>query len=333
MANATLRALRLDDVERSSTRAIEIADSLGDRSLWANASLVRGLGLFEQGHLEEGGALLERARQVAEELNHAGLVLLTTGNRGYQLLGLDDPVAAEAWFARELVGPRFADAPRAASALRLNHNRCLFELGRLAELEPSWTGGWAPAIADRFGADLDEARGRLLELLSEQRDMGDIWTLLWHTPMVASALRRLGDLDRARDVVDEGIALGEARGAIPQQVALRCEQALLDPRTGQAAVDAAIALVQGRAGWRGVPARINHATAAVRAAQGDGSGAEDAFARAVAGYRAASRPWAESAALVDWAMRTGAEGRRTEAAAIYARIGAAPHWTDGLWEG
>ena len=333
MANATVRALRLDDVEHASRRAIEIAGGIGDRSLWANASLLRGLGLFEQGQLEEGGALIEQAHVVADELNNPALVLLTTWNRGYQLLGLDDPVTAEAWFARELTGPRFTDAPRAASALRMNHNRCLFELGRLAEVEPRWTGGWAPAVADRFGADVDEAREQLLGVLSEQRDMGDIWTLLWHTPMVASALRWLGDPDRARDVVDEGIVLGEASGAVPQQVALRCEQALLDPSRGQSALDTAAALVAGRAGWRGVPARIDHATAAVRAAQGDRVGADDAFGRAVVGYRAANRPWAEAAALVDWAISAGAAERRSEAAAIYARIGAAPHWTDRLWEG
>jgi predicted ATPase/class 3 adenylate cyclase len=333
MANATVRALRLDDVEHASTRAIEIAGGIGDRSLWANASLLRGLGLFEKGQLEEGGALIEQAHAVADELNNPALVLLTTWNRGYQLLGLDDPVAAEAWFARELAGPRFTDAPRAASALRLNHHRCLFELGRLADLEAGWTGGWAAAIADRLGDDVDHARDQLIELLSAQRDMGDIWTLLWHTPMVAGALRRLGDEDRARDVVDEGIVLSEASGAIPQQVALRCEQALLDPQRGQAAVDAAVALVEARPGWRAVPARIDHANGAVRAAQGDRAGAEAAFGRAVAGYRAANRPWAEAAALSDWARTVGAAERRTEAAAIYAQIGAAAHWSDRLWEG
>jgi predicted ATPase/class 3 adenylate cyclase len=333
MANATIRALRLDDVEHAATRAIEIAGGIGDRSLWANASLLRGLGLFERGQLEEGGALIEQAHAVADELNNPALVLLTTWNRGYQLLGLDDPVAAEAWFALELAGPRFADAPRAASALRLNHNRCLFELGRLAGLEAGWTGGWAPAIADRLGADLDHAREQLLELLSEQRDMGDIWNVLWHTPMVAGALRRLGDSERARDVLDEGIVLGEASGAIPQQVALRCEQALLDPQQGQSAVDAAAALIAGRGGWRTVPARVDHATGAVRAAQGDRAGADEAFGRAVAAYRAANRPWAEATALADWARAVGAAERRTEAAAIYAQIGAAPHWTDRLWEG
>ena len=108
---------------------------------------------------------------------------------------------------------------------------------------------------------------------------------------------------------------------------------LQDPQRGEAALDVAMALVNGRDGWRAVPARIDHANGAVRAALGDRAGADEAFGRAVAAYRAANRPWAEAAALADWARAVGAAERRTEAAAIYAQIGAAPHWTDRLWEG
>jgi predicted ATPase/class 3 adenylate cyclase len=333
MANATIRALRLADVEAASTRAIEIADGLGDRSLWANASLLRGLGLFERGQLEEGGALIEQAHAAAEELVNPALILLTTWNRGYQLLVLDDPITAEAWFARELAGPRFADAPRAAAALRQNHRRCLFELGRLGELDPRWTGGWATAIADRLGGDVEAATGALLGLLVEQRAMGDRWTQLWHSSMVAAALRQLGDVERSSEVIVEGLVLALEGGAVPQQVALRCEQVLLDPAAGAAPLAAALEIVSSRTGWRGIPARLEHAAAAVRAANGDHDGADEQFTRAIAGYRSAGRPWAEADVLTTWARATGVAERRAEAAAVYNRIGAAPHWSERLAEG
>jgi tetratricopeptide (TPR) repeat protein len=324
MANATLRALRLDDLERAAGRGVDIANAIGDRGLWANAALLRGLGIFERGQLEEGVALVEQAHAVADELPNPALVLLTTWNRGYQLLALDDPLAAEASFAHELNSPRFADAPRASAAMRLNHRRCLFEIGRLGELDPAWSGGWAPAVADR--ADRDAVVAQVLAVLDEQREMGDRWTELWHTPMVATVLRRLGFADAAREIVVNGLASATESGAVPQQVALRCEQALLDPVNGTSALEEAGAIIARRSGWRNVPARVEHAAGAVLAAAGDEAGSGRAFARALAVYRGASRPWAEAAALADWAAASRSPQRWAEATAVYRRIGAAPHW-------
>jgi tetratricopeptide (TPR) repeat protein len=336
IANATLRGLQFDDTRAAADRAQEIAAELGDHILGANATLLRGLEEFESGAPAEGGRLIEEAHAMAEANASPFLVLLTCWNRGYLHLALDDPASADAWYTREMTSSRFDDAPRAASVLEMNHHRCLFELGRLNELAAHWRGGWTPAIADRLGADPFAARAEMFEHLDALRTGGDRWTLLWHLHRAAASLRMLRLVDDARLLLDEALAIALEGGATVQEVAIRCELALLDPAAGRDHVRRAQQIAGGD-GFGNLPWRVTLANAAVTAAEGHAADAGSQFATAVSQFRQAGLVWLEADALIQWARARAAEGDHDEAreqwsnaAEVYRRIDAAPHWIERL---
>ena len=336
LANATLRGLRLAETLRAAERAADIAAELGDHVLGANATLLRGLSVFERGDPAAGGELIEQAHATSEEHASPFLVLLTCWNRGYQYLALDDPAAADDWYSRERSTPRFDDAPRASSVLEVNHNRCLFELGRLNELDAHWRGGWTLAIADRRGADPEVANAEIRGLLDELRVGGDRWTLLWHLHLGAAALRMLEREGDARQLLDEALAIAVESDAVVQQVPIRCELALLEPADGRPHVEEAQRIIH-RGGFGNLGLRVALADAAVTTAEGEAPDASRQFATAVEAFHDGGRVWLEADAWVQWARASaaigddeGARERWTRAADVYRRIDAAPHWIERL---
>jgi predicted ATPase len=333
LANATLRDLRLDDAIAAAARATDIARVVDDPLLAANATLLRGIAVFELGRVDEGSALVDDANERAQQYGNPFLVLIASWNRGYEFLVLDDPVAADEMYTHELGGVRFADAPRASGALAVNHHRCLFELGRLSEVDARWVQGWAPAILDRLGDDSGAATAAIDAMLDAERAGGDRWTLLWHLHVAAAALRVFGETDRARRLLTEALLLAEAAGAVVHEASVRIELARLAPGSGREHVEAARRLMAGSDGWRALPARLELAAAMVTAAEGRLADAEPRFDAALRAIRAGGRAWLEAAALADWAQArvgggddAGATARFAEAAEVYLRIGAAPHW-------
>jgi hypothetical protein len=336
IANATLRGLRLDETLTASTRAEEIATDLDDLVLAANAMLLRGIARFERGSPDEGGRLVEEAHAISEAHANPFLVLLTCWNRGYLHLALDDPMAADAWFSREMSTSRFDDAPLATSVLSTNHCRCLFELGHLNELDPRWRGRWSPAIADRLGADPPAALEEIQRVLDELRTGGDRWTLLWHLHLAGAVLRMLGLPQDGRVLLDEALAIANEAQAIVQLVPIRCELALLEPAGGRDHVTGAQQIIDG-GGFGNLPARVALADAVDTAAEGDVATAELRFSDAIASMRAGGRVWMEADAFAQWGHALAAIGdseaaraQRAAAAKVYRRIDAAPHWIERL---
>jgi tetratricopeptide (TPR) repeat protein len=250
-------------------------------------------------------------------------------------LTVDNPAEADAWYTKEMTSTKFEDAPRASAALAVNHHRCLFELGRLNELDPRWRGGWSPAIADRLGTDPTVARTEMQQLLAELRAGGDRWTLLWHLHLSASALRMLGLLDDAQAVLDEAATIASDADAIVQQVPIRCELALLSPTSGREHVTAAQQLIGDGRRFGLLGARVALADAVVTAA--DGGGADGLFTHAVETLQRGGRVWHLADAYRQWGRALAAKGDRENAdlkfaaaADVYRRIDAAAHWAHRL---
>lgn len=336
---ASMHALELEKAQEAASLAMEIAEDCGSRALWANASLVRGMGCWERGVLDDGGSWLDRAWQVAEELDQPVLVLLVAWTRGRQLLVLDDPAAALRWFERELGGLRFRQAPLAASLLERERNRCLFELGRLDELGGGDVGGWAPAELHRAGP---EAPARLRAHLDRARRAGDRWSLLRQLRGAAAAHRHLDSRVAAQALLDEAAALAASGGSALMAALTATEQAFASAASGEEA-EARHALTRARAtvasggDWHGLPAGLAHAEAAVLVAEGRVAEADGAFRRAVRGYRERGRVWAEASLLVDWGRalhavgdRRGGSERIEAAVACYRSFGAGEPWTAPL---
>ncbi len=328
---ASMHALELEKAAQAASRALAIAEDCGSRALWANAALLRGMGCWERGAVDDGGSWLDRAWQVAEELDQPVLVLLVAWTRGRQLLVLDDPAAALGWFERELGGLRFRQAPLAASLLERDRNRCLFELGRLDELGGGDVGAWAPAELHRAGA---EAPARLGAHLERVRRAGDRWSLLRELRRAAAAHRHLRTGVGGQALLDEAAALVASSGSVLMGALIATEQAFTSAASGEAA-GARGALTRARAAvasggdWHGLPPRLAHAEAAVLVVEGRAGEADGAFRRALRGYREGARVWAEASLLVDWGRalhtagdRRGGSERIEEAVACYRSFGA-----------
>lgn len=336
---ASMRALQLEAVEEGARRAMAIAEACGDRALWANTALLLGLGRWERGAVDGGGSLVERAWDVADELDRPVLALLIAWNRGGELLALGDPAAALGWFERDLDGPRFRQAPRAAAVLRRHRNRCLLALGRLADLGDGDAGTWPLA---ELHVDPDRAPARLAAQLDRARAAGDRWSLLWQLPGAAAVSREVGQHARAVVLLDEAAELVAASGSVTTGTLVATEQVFLATacgRTGEARriLAEAHAVVVPGGGWRGVSARLTHAEATVLAAEGAMAEADGAFRRALQAYRTGSRRWSEAALLADWGRallaagdRRGGAERIGEARSCYRSFGASERWAVAL---
>jgi hypothetical protein len=143
-------------------------------------------------------------------------------------------------------------------------------------------------------------------------------------------------VDDARVLLDEALAIALEGGASVQEVVIRCELALLDPATGRDHVRRAQDIAGGD-GFGNLPWRVTLANAAVTAVEGQAAVAGEQFAAATSQFRHGGLVWREADALVQWARARAADGdndgareRLTEAAEVYRRIEAAPHWIERL---
>ncbi|MGH7896061.1 MAG: serine/threonine-protein kinase PknK, partial [Candidatus Binatia bacterium] len=109
-ASAAVWGVRNEEGLVASRRAMEIAERLGDEALWANAATLHGYLLADSGQVRDGLAMLERAWQTADRLNHLVTAFLAAWFRGVRASMRGDPRDAELWFERELKKPRLAQA-------------------------------------------------------------------------------------------------------------------------------------------------------------------------------------------------------------------------------
>jgi len=109
IATAALWSICTEEGLTASRRAMEIAEKLGNQGLWANAATLHGWHVCETGRLTEGLALLERAWEIADPLDHQAAFLAAwfRSARGGQFQG---PRDACFWIERELAKPRLAQA-------------------------------------------------------------------------------------------------------------------------------------------------------------------------------------------------------------------------------
>jgi tetratricopeptide (TPR) repeat protein len=346
LAAAAGRALHTQEGLAPSRRAMEIAESLKDETLFARAATQQSLHLYYAGRFIEAFALVERAWQIADRLENAKPALAATVTGGGCYESLCDWRESQRWYQRELSKPRSANARHAydllstllregflltgqvnrasafASQMSLDRGghsigtSAFFE-GRWEQAERSWTEMYERV---RRAGGRDEAYGRTRWLSMIRRILG------LHTQ--AEALLR-DALSICRDHSLQYVEMW----ARPEWVLLSVELGRVEEATPHLARCREI-IATGE-DWRGLPGKVMLAEAVVAAAEERFDIACSQFDKAIEVLRFYQNRFEEAEAFFFWGRALNAAGEparaveKLEAAAnIYRDAGAGERWIE-----
>jgi class 3 adenylate cyclase/tetratricopeptide (TPR) repeat protein len=342
-ATVDFQALLPRDGLRATERALEIADKVGSLPVWANGAAVRAGHLVQTGRFREARELLERARELNEQLDQGALAFFVATFGGYLgFLTTRWDVNAE-WTAAELAATRMAQAPAQRTVLQRIHAAGRGHTGRLAE-------------ARRTLEELDDPPSRIMlaawagewerwERLAQQEL--ELFRANGVTQPVASMLSeigharfRRGDLEGAVEAWQEQHAIAATAGAAVNELFVGCFLAVALARLGR--VDEAAAHVEtGRRildngeDWGGTPLFHETAAACVAAARGRMAEAGSHFAEAVRIARQVEERWGEAEAFHLWGRalleageRRAASEKLDAALGIYRSMDAGTPWLE-----
>jgi class 3 adenylate cyclase/tetratricopeptide (TPR) repeat protein len=346
LASAAHIHLRLAEQLAASQRAMAIGERIGDAELHADAARIQGYALVGSGRVAEGLAVVEwtwQAADRAEAVVPAFWAAMAGGIISVRLLG--DPADGVGWYERELGRPRLAHTPHLrynvlnslafAEALRGDldaAHRIGAEIGGLNAIVgvqvAFWSGAW------------DQALHQFTEQRQQFARTGQRWNEWWFLYTVAQACHRWGDRARARDLLDDALAMAVEGEYIAMELATRAELALLhaqlgDPEQGRPHLARCQTILAAGEDWRGRAGRITLAEAAILAAERRPHDADGPFARAIDTFVRYSLPWDEAEAHHLWGRSLHAAGERARAVeqfdaaiAVYRRIGASEQWVE-----
>lgn len=144
MASRALYAAETKEGLRTGQRAMEIAKEIGSDALWAGAAAMYGWHLFMEGRIKEGLEALDKAWEVADQVDLVFVGFVASWTRGgcsYNLFDLPD--AAE-WWLKELGKPRLAQAPNQRRVLLGVLSNVHALMGELDKAELIAREAWAP---------------------------------------------------------------------------------------------------------------------------------------------------------------------------------------------
>jgi len=347
IATAALWSVRTEEGLAASRRAMEIAERIRSEHLWANAATLHGWHLSERGEVTGGLALLERAWEIADRLNHQVTAFLATwfrALRGAQWLGPRDVFF---WVERELGKPRLAQAPIQRRILLDMLAQSRLVSGELAECRRLLREAYAEVpLTSPAGPWLQHAEGdwetmaaRRAEALEVYRRSGNRLAEVFTIRDLARAWHVLGDNARAEALYREAIARAAEAKMTASVVIAAADAALLHVETGrldEAARCVALCQETLAAGREGVATvYVDLAAGALAGAEGRFAEAEACFARALEAVRSRTLLWHEPRIFHQWGRVLLAAGERARAiekldAAIesYRRQGFGTRWIE-----
>jgi tetratricopeptide (TPR) repeat protein len=346
---AAYQGLRIEEGIAAASRAIEIAEKLGNEAVHANAAFILGTNLAASGRLGEGIALVERAWATADRLNLEVVAYFATSGRGMTAFSLHDPREAQSWVEKELARRRVAQAPIQRRTLTFQRAMAAARLGNLAEARTMLEFDWGalgplgeslePEIMMASG-DWEMAKTKLEEQVERYRKAALLGAGAVAIRRLAALHSLLDDPARAASLLQEAVQVATGGGGVIAEVLNRADLARVLAQLGRSE-DAEPELGRCQevlaAGeeWRGLAGRVALAAAAVAASRGLFEVASPEFQKAVEIARHYGGPWDEAdalhlwgCALLDCGDRRQAVERLDASLAIYQRIGAGSRWLE-----
>lgn len=332
---------RTGDGLASSARAMAIAEPFDNAGIWCQAAAFQGHFLLASGKLNEGIGLMGQALQRAERMRDPKSRFAAAWLLSFSYLLLCDPGAAERTIEAALgeVNGEQADflhqvllahlgianvyagvLSRARSLLRMTPHR--FLEASLSFVDGEWS--------------------RTEDLLTQQIECSQLaqskqqhWTAsLW----LARLKRIQDDTGRALEILTNTPLIAESLLRIPEEIATRCELALVRLERGEIAdarteVRRCRALLTTGEDWRALSGLVDRAEAALLTYDGSPDQAQQLWVKAGKVFSQYQLPWEVAETFVIWGtllLRQGkAEngiGNLSAAIQIYRRLELGTRW-------
>jgi tetratricopeptide (TPR) repeat protein len=264
MASTSISDVGTEQGLAASHQAMEMAKRLNDEALWADAARTHGSHLLNFGRLADGFAVLDRALDVADRLDHAIIGFWATMHHALIVRRLLlDPIDAVAWYERELGKPHLAQAPHLRQQMTAGLTESMVLAGRVADAHTQPKSIFPdPNNALAFAAgDWDEAARLQTAALDQARRAGDRNNIDWYASGLARVLRARGDMAEAEPLLQEALAVGIEGPRVPTELLSRADLALMCAeldRTAEAEAHLARCreILTGGEDWRGVVGRV-----------------------------------------------------------------------------
>lgn len=338
---AAVTSLHRDEGITAAQRCMELSDRVGDRESSIDCAGLLSRHLLFCGRTKEALALLDRARESADEFGQAIPRLRAAENRGYVLLRLWDSQTAQTWI-REFPGFRVAESPFHSRVLAQELCAALLLAGELGEAA-SLIGRAQKSILDgmlafRLG-DWERAEAVWIEGLDRCRKAGARGPACDYIASLAALHLARGQQAQAAALLLQilEISLDAPQVQLELQtraslMSLYAEMACLEQAQPHVARCREI-LSEGE-DWRGLTGHVARAEAVVAAADGRLDEPEEHFCKADQIFQYYHLPWEEAENCLYWglALKATGDSRANEkfgaAIAIYRRHGAGQRWID-----
>ncbi len=217
-----------EEADSVSRIAVEMAEELGHQPTIAANAMFRAVALGWSGRIEEGGAWVERALDVADSCGDIFRRYVTLGWWGESLLRAAERRGDADFLAR--ARERFADCFEISGRIGVN-----FHLSAYLAFD---------GLAALLSGDAEMAEERVGKAVELGRDADQTWglSIAWQVSGRIVARTGAGDMAEAVETVRRAADIQEGRGLAPEQMRTRLVLADLLARTGaeeEAAAEAA----------------------------------------------------------------------------------------------
>jgi tetratricopeptide (TPR) repeat protein len=341
VSTALTYGLRIGSGIEAASRALAIADQLGDEALHVGAAEAYGWHAIVSGDLSAGLEALEHAFDAAAQ-GGAFLAWMARNIAGQLTWGLGDPDAAQAAFERPLV--HVADTAYRQQVAD-GVGRCHASRGELGEArrllsdaKPTWITHSLQPLLDLWDGEWDQVDALARRTLATSRRTGNRWDE-WASHHLAARVAALrGRRDEAQARLADALAIVVDGGAPYFELWVRPDLARLRAHAGDhdaalEQLDRCRAVIANGEDWRGRVGHVELAEGVAQACAGRFDAADERFAAAVDTLRRYRLLGDEAEALHRWGValalagdRPGAVARLQEALDLYRRHGAGPSW-------
>jgi DNA-binding SARP family transcriptional activator/tetratricopeptide (TPR) repeat protein len=330
----------------AGSRAMEIAEELGDDVLWAGAATVYGWHKIVAGHLREGFDAVERAFEAADREQRPFVAWMAVQTSGQMTWGLGNPDRAQRYFERAL-GLSSVKETSYRQTLADGIGRCHASRGEidraralLSDAKPTWITHSLQPLLDLWDGNWDRVETLASRVLETSRRTGNRWDE-WAAQHLAGRVAYLrGEPGRAAELLEEARAIVVDGGARYFEMWVLPDLARALAEVGQveaarAHVDRCREIMTGADDWHGRGAIVELAAAVILSFEARVDAAEERFASALATLREHRLVADQADCLHQWGLalaRSGdaslARDKLGEAAHIYRRHGAGRVWLE-----